>query len=397
VVKEPKTMDGHSANTQVGGAAPAAAGPAGEAVLLEDSRDALLLEELGGAILLEDRRESVSLEDPRAAVVPEERSEWVSAPERAANEPDEPEHKPEPEPAKVTSPEVTEASGPESDSPTGSESESPAGSESESPAGSESDSSTGSGSDGVAESASTPAPAAPAAESSTPKAPPTWPRGLLAAATAFYEWLGRPRVRLAGTGVLLLFVGGLVLTNSVWTLPLVLVGSAMVVIAWIGPRLDGKFAVEWGHTGTQLAFRAKIRSPEPHRAHHLLHGASTSHELVRAYPHPPNPPGGQIVDGHADTVEVDVASLKALIAAVESRGGQTATRPDGQEANRHGPDQAAAANEDAGSPTVKSEGREGDDAGGENPEHDISEGDAFGLGHRTLRVAYGDQRASEAG
>ncbi len=237
------------------------------------------------------------------------------------------------------------------------------------------------------------------------KTPPTWPRGMLAAAAAFYEWLGRPRVRLAGTGVLLLFVGGLVLTNSVWTLPLVLIGSVMVVIAWIGPRLDGRFAVEWGHAGTQLAFRAKIRAAEPHRSH-LLQSSSTSHELVRTYPHAPDPPKPEIVDGHAETVEIDVAALKALIAAVESRdrdvtavkrrdtevssanGGKGGTapvnRPDGEDADLPGEDDGTAAAED----------RDGAIAGTESD--GISSGDAFVLGHRTLRVAYGDQRTSEA-
>lgn len=325
-------MDGQSANTQVGGASPAVAGIEGEAVVVE---------ERGSAIFL--------------------------------GEPDEP-----------------AASEPAESQPTGSEAV-----EMTSPA--EADA-PGSSSDSAAEPTAAPAPAAT-------KTPPTWPRGMLAAAAAFYEWLGRPRVRLAGTGVLLLFVGGLVLTNSVWTLPLVLIGSVMVVIAWIGPRLDGRFAVEWGHAGTQLAFRAKIRAAEPHRSH-LLQSSSTAHELVRTYPHAPDPPKPEIVDGHAETVEIDVAALKALIAAVESRdrdvtavkrrdtevssanGGKGGTapvnRPDGEDADLPGEDDGTAAAED----------RDGAIAGTESD--GISSGDAFVLGHRTLRVAYGDQRTSEA-
>jgi hypothetical protein len=73
----------------------------------------------------------------------------------------------------------------------------------------------------------------------------------------------RPRVRLTLTGVLLLLVGGLIAPNTVWTLPLVIIGALMVAVAWIGHRLEGRFAVEWGEAGTQLAFNTTIKAPHP--------------------------------------------------------------------------------------------------------------------------------------
>ena len=73
----------------------------------------------------------------------------------------------------------------------------------------------------------------------------------------------RPRVRLTLTGAVLLLVGLLIATNTVWTLPLVIVGALMVAVAWIGHRLEGRFAVEWGEAGTQLAFNATIKAPQP--------------------------------------------------------------------------------------------------------------------------------------
>jgi hypothetical protein len=360
-------MDGQSANTQAGGASPAIGGIGGEAVAGIEG-DTVVVEERANTIFLGEKDET-------------------AATEPAGSEP--------------TGSEPTGLEPAESE-PTGSdatEQTSPAGAEVGAPSDTDAPESS---SDSAAEPKAAPAPtAAPAAT----KTPPTWPRGMLAAASAFYEWLGRPRVRLAGTGVLLLFVGGLVLTNSVWTLPLVLIGSVMVVIAWIGPRLDGRFAVEWGHAGTQLAFRAKIRAAEPHRSH-LLQSSSTSHELVRTYTHPPDPPKPEIVDGHAETVEIDVAALKALITAVESRDpdltavkrrdtvvsrgtggeGETASvkRPAEEDADLTGGEDGDAAAEDRDSAVA---GTESDGA---------SSGDAFVLGHRTLRVAYGDQRASEA-
>ena len=77
----------------------------------------------------------------------------------------------------------------------------------------------------------------------------TWLDGLQSVGVAFCQWLSRPRVRLTITGVILLLIGGVLLMGSVWTLPLVLAGALMVVVAWIGHRLEGRFAVEWGTPG----------------------------------------------------------------------------------------------------------------------------------------------------
>ncbi len=143
----------------------------------------------------------------------------------------------------------------------------------------------------------TPAPHVPAPEAPATQ-PSEWPAQLAALASSTSGWLQQPRVRLALTGVLLLVIGGLLMTSSVWTLPLVIVGALMVAIAWIGHRLEGRFAVEWGQTGTQLAFRATIK------AAHV--GDATVPAAV------------QTIDGEAHTVELDLTELKALIAAVEA-------------------------------------------------------------------------------
>jgi hypothetical protein len=130
-------------------------------------------------------------------------------------------------------------------------------------------------------------------------------------ARAFSEWLSRPRVRLAVSGVILLLVGGLQLTSSVWTLPLVLAGALMVATAWIGYRLEGSFTVEWGQAGTQLGVRARVKP---------------AHAEPPALPAPPSVAAtdptsadNEVIEGEAHTVEIDVAELKALIAAAEGR------------------------------------------------------------------------------
>jgi hypothetical protein len=146
----------------------------------------------------------------------------------------------------------------------------------------------------------------------------------------------RPRVRLTLAGALLLLVGGLIATNTVWTLPLVIVGALMVAVAWIGHRLEGRFAVEWGEAGTQLAFNATIKAPHPAAdAPALGPGAP-----ARSTPAPPNQLAlttDDVIDGEAHTVDINVGELKALIAAAEAADATKAAK-------------AAARDNDAGGP-----------------------------------------------
>ena len=164
-------------------------------------------------------------------------------------------------------------------------------------------------------SASPPAEAPPSAPAGDKQAPARlWPE-LKAGAAEFYAWLMRPRVRLTLAGVLLLLVGGLIATNSVWTLPLVIVGALMVAVAWIGHRLEGRFAVEWGEAGTQLAFNATIKAPHPDAP---ALGPAAPARSTPAGPAQLAGTADDVIDGEAHTVEINVSELKALIAAAEA-------------------------------------------------------------------------------
>ncbi|MGA2015107.1 MAG: hypothetical protein ABSH51_31890 [Solirubrobacteraceae bacterium] len=150
-----------------------------------------------------------------------------------------------------------------------------------------------------------------------------WPARLETGAQATFAWVSRPRVRLSLAGVALLALGALILTNSVWTLPIVVVGALMVVTAWIGHRLEGRFAIEWGQAGAQLSFRATIKP---------AHGPPelAARTLPAADPDPVAPgssPAPEIIEGEAHTVEIDVGELKALIAAVETAQAPPADPP----------------------------------------------------------------------
>jgi hypothetical protein len=159
-----------------------------------------------------------------------------------------------------------------------------------------------------------------AATAAPPPQTPPWWEHVPALAESFHAWLCRPRVRLTVMGGTLLLLGGLILTNSVWTLPLVLVGALMVAVAWIGHRLEGRFVVEWGEGGTELAFRARIGPA--HALPSALPQTSSSSQTPLGSGPPESEPE-QIIEGEAHTIEIEVAELEALIAAAETAAAET--------------------------------------------------------------------------
>ena len=140
--------------------------------------------------------------------------------------------------------------------------------------------------------------------------------------TDFVAWLGgylrSPRTRLGAVGVILLLIGVLWITNSVWTLPLIVAGIVMVVIAWVGSRLDGRFAVEWGSGGTQLEFRAQIKAPPPVAPKIRLSPPPAQAQPLRR-PSRAELDSNDVIEGEGHTVEIDVAELKTLIRAAEAK------------------------------------------------------------------------------
>ncbi|MBV9819404.1 MAG: hypothetical protein JOZ07_13810 [Solirubrobacterales bacterium] len=130
------------------------------------------------------------------------------------------------------------------------------------------------------------------------------------------HWIGHqlraPRPRLALLGIVFILLGALWVTNSAWTLPLIVVGIVMVVVAWVGSRLEGRFVVQWGDGATQVEFHAKVK-PSPY--------AELAAGPVQT-PAPPTRPeleDADVIDGEGHTVEIDVAKLRTLIAAAEAK------------------------------------------------------------------------------
>ena len=153
-----------------------------------------------------------------------------------------------------------------------------------------------------------------------------WPARAEASAKLVQEWVTRPRVTLCIVGTVLV-LGGLLFTNSVWTMPLMILGAVMVLVAWIGHRLEGRFAVEWGKTGTELRVPSDGQAGPAGAGVVAASATGPQPRVAAAAPESEE----QVIEGEAHTVEVDVGELKALIAAVEAEPSAVATEQQPQD------------------------------------------------------------------
>jgi hypothetical protein len=156
-------------------------------------------------------------------------------------------------------------------------------------------------------------PPEPAPTSSPAPGPrPDWLEETVLAGRAAARWLGQPRPRTALVGVALLLIGAVIAAGSVWTLPLVIVGVAMIVVAWIGRRLGGHVGVTWGEHGAEIAVQARIQPAAEQ-------DAPARPAIAQEAPAPETRPEAEdVIEGEAHTVEIDVEELRALIAAAEA-------------------------------------------------------------------------------
>lgn len=130
--------------------------------------------------------------------------------------------------------------------------------------------------------------------------------------------LSRARARTLVVGVVLILVVVLFAGHSFWTAPLVVLGILMIIVAWVGNRLEGRFAVEWSEFGTGIEMHARFRSahvPAP-----ALESATTPGVMLRSGPGTlaeADADEADVIDGEAHTVEIPIEELRALVAAIE--------------------------------------------------------------------------------
>jgi hypothetical protein len=159
-------------------------------------------------------------------------------------------------------------------------------------------------------------------------------------------WLGaqviRPKVRSVIVGLLLILIGAELINHSVWTFPIVILGILMIVVAWVGSRLEGRFGIEWNEDGAGFEMRARFKArapqlrpapPLPAPSHSPASTATATPPVTPAVTTAMTTAGAvsvdpedeNVIEGEAHTIEIDVDELKALIAAAELASADTAT------------------------------------------------------------------------
>jgi hypothetical protein len=149
--------------------------------------------------------------------------------------------------------------------------------------------------------------------------------------------LARPRVRTVLVGLVLIIIGAFFIQHSVWTFPIVIVGILMVVVAWVGGRLEGRFAVEWSEAGTGFEMRARFKSATPLLTPPLPAPppSVTTTTVTSTRPRPEaeitdadTVEDDTVIEGEAHTVEIDVEELRALVAAAEQLARESSSSKD---------------------------------------------------------------------
>ena len=138
------------------------------------------------------------------------------------------------------------------------------------------------------------------------KMAPHLERGLRNLARELNERRG---LRIGLLGALMVFVALILGMNSAWTIPFVAVGCVMIAAGALGPRLNGRVAVEWGASGTVIELRTEITPPGTVAAEHgrtlplpAVVGAETAAEA-------------EVIEGTGETIEIEVSELEALLDA----------------------------------------------------------------------------------
>jgi hypothetical protein len=136
-------------------------------------------------------------------------------------------------------------------------------------------------------------------------------------------------------GIALIVFGAFLINHSVWTFPLVIIGAIMIIVAWVGTRLEGRFGIEWSDGGAGFEMRARFRpalelqvraphlpaAPAPFPATTMPSTSTSTDTQPREDP----AVDAEVIEGEAHTIEIDVEELRALVAAAERATTSTAT------------------------------------------------------------------------
>jgi len=173
-------------------------------------------------------------------------------------------------------------------------------------------------------------PAAPSGPPLAERAARKAGHGIEQGARAAWRGLAERRgLRVALAGAVVLLVALQLGADSALSVPLLIVGLVMVVVGAMGPRLRGRFSLEFGPEGTSIEVQTHIAAPgktaapvpalpiAPDRPRiALVHSAPAAPAVAEpATAEEPPPADAMVVEGHGETIEMDVEQLRALLAA----------------------------------------------------------------------------------
>jgi len=154
--------------------------------------------------------------------------------------------------------------------------------------------------------------------------------------------LSQRGLRSTVVGVILATLAVALGIGSAVSVSLLVLGLVFVVVGILGPRLQGRFAVEFGPNGASIDLRTQLAPPG-------------STWLARPLPAPKSPPAlatltgdagstlepaaaarlrGEIVEARSETIELDTKRLQALLVSSQH---DTPTGPGASEDRTHQP------------------------------------------------------------
>jgi hypothetical protein len=127
-------------------------------------------------------------------------------------------------------------------------------------------------------------------------------------------------------------------SDSALSAPLLVIGVIMLIVGAMGPRLRGHIGLDFGPEGTAITMHTHVAPP----GRRLAAQAEGERAVIALPPRPrialvpnapepaatasatPEPADAQVVESTGETVEIDVAQLRALLDAQDRADGRSA-------------------------------------------------------------------------
>lgn len=137
-----------------------------------------------------------------------------------------------------------------------------------------------------------------------------------AAGRGIYQTLAERR------GLRIVLIGIAVVWFAIWVgdellVPLLLLGTVLIIAGAVGPRLQGRFSVDFGPDGSLFELKAHL-APPGHKAVTSLPAGEERPQLTPVAP-PESPAEAEVIESHGETIELDVERLKRLLAAEDEK------------------------------------------------------------------------------